>query len=303
MNKKTIFAAALALLVAGGVFAQKYTVYLGGTFSGTIAIQKDGSGKITITPDFSSNGWGNVWLGKSICPILPYDGFFISTHIKSIVIDGNTTTETYSGGSWEKTVIDGNTTTVTNSDGSWYKAVVDGNTMTETMSSKGWFPYVYVSASSVKTVREGNTVTRTFIDCDYVKWQRIVVTKNTMAQTDSQGQEVKAEIKGKETWRMSNGGSWYEIIDKGERRIHRSGSRTTYERVEKNKITIYEDGAKPERKTVVETQGNDITITIKGDPFAYIGVSEKERIQCAIDGIKSGKLRPGMFYMLLSYER
>jgi hypothetical protein len=119
---------------------------------------------------------------------------------------------------------------------------------------------------------------------------------------------VKAEIKGKETTIARYYGTSYqytireEDIGKGARRVGWGGN-NIYERVEKNKITIYEGGATPERKTVVETQGNDITITIKGEPFAYIGVSEKERIQRAIDGIKSGKLRPDMFYMLLSYGR
>jgi hypothetical protein len=135
-----------ALLIASGIFAQEYTIYLSGTIKRFITIQKDRTGKTTIAPNIPTTERYGGWLriDNSICPVLPEKSFMInsastySAGTTSIVIDGNTTTVTSADGKWNKTLIDGNTTTYTTSDGYWNKTVIDGNTTMYTTSDGSW---------------------------------------------------------------------------------------------------------------------------------------------------------------------
>jgi hypothetical protein len=163
--------------------AREYTIYLGGNLRGFITVQKDRNGKITIAPSISE---GQVWIGNSICPILPKDGFSISKTTKSIVIDGNTTTVTSTDGKWNRIVIKGNTTTYTSLSGWGYETVIDGNTLTTTRSDGRW----------EKQVLNGNTITRTFSEG---RWDRLVAAGNTLTHTDDKGSLARAVINGNKT--------------------------------------------------------------------------------------------------------
>jgi hypothetical protein len=298
------------MVIAGSVFAQEYTIFLGGDLRGFITVQKDRNGKITIAPSISSDGW--VWIGNSICPILPKDGFYIRKTTKSIVIDGNTTTETSADGKWNKTMIDGNTTTYTTSDGYWTRTVSDGNTITFT-SSRG---------NSAITVLEGNTLTKTYpnetltvthydfeggrtsTDSYRNWWQKVVVNENTMTETDSSGSWSRAVINGNTTTVTKNGELSYEEVIRGNTRTwtYGGGGYGYREVVDGNTITITSLDGK--RKEVIDKQGNDVFLTLTGAyGFNDIGVSEKDRIKSTIDGIISGRLQDGKFYELIDYGR
>jgi TolB-like protein len=166
-------AALVAANPAGGEYTE-YTITCGGDAKGFITIQQEKSGRIVITPRITE-GNGSVFIDNAICPLLPPgdDGFYIDKGTKSIIIDGNTTTVTWSDG-WYKTVVDGNTKTVTRSVGSWDKTVVDGNTTTVTSSNGYWY----------KTVVDGNTTTVTWSDGS---WSKTVVDGNTKTVTSSDG--------------------------------------------------------------------------------------------------------------------
>jgi hypothetical protein len=293
----------LFLLIAGSIFAQEYTIYLGGSINGFISVQKERAGKITITPHISTEG--RVWIGRTICPILPEDGFIVWKTTKSIVIDETTTTITNTDGSY-----------------SWRKAVIDGNTMTETWSDGLDFDrtlWRYTFGGSL-TALERNTLTRTFPDStlqvthydfkggqtttdSYERWwQKIVVTGNTMTETDVTGSWSRAVINGNTTTVTKDGSLSYEEVISGNTRIltysYGSGYR---EVVDGNTITITSLDGK--NKEVVDKQGNDIFITITGYAFDAIGVSEKDRVKNVIDGIASGRIKDGLFYELLDYGR
>jgi hypothetical protein len=301
----------LTLCIAGGVFAQEYTIYLGGDLKGFVTVQKEHNGKITIVPSVSE---GRVWIGNSICPLLPEDGFTIWKTTKSIVIDRNTTTTvTSADGKWNRTVIDGNTTTYTTSDGYWTKTVTDGNTITFTSSS----------GRLAITVLEGNTLTKTYpnetltithwdfkdgsrtsTDSYENWWQRIVVSGNTMTETDSSGSWSRAVINGNTTTVTKDGKLSYEEVIRGNTRTftHGGGGYGYIEVVEENTITITSLDGK--RKEVIDKQGNDIFLTLTGAYcFDDIGVSEKDRVQSTINGITSGRLKDGKFYELIDYGR
>jgi Flp pilus assembly protein TadD len=184
MVKRGFFVLVLALLVAGGVFAEEYTIFYSGECQGSITITKDARGKITIIPNIPKET--NVEdrhifvLTHDQCPLVPeWQELLISSDTKDIVIDGNTIIDTCSG-NWQKKVIngdtitttyhwdwaisdnsyvskrvvDGNTKTLINEDGHWSKTVIDGNTTT-VMNEDGWFS---------KRVVNGNTTTRTWRD-------------------------------------------------------------------------------------------------------------------------------------------
>jgi hypothetical protein len=300
--KKNLLLAAV-LLIAGGVFAQEYTIYLGGSITGFISVQREPAGKTTITPYINTQG--RVWIGKTICPVLPEDGFDVWNTTKSIVIDGNTTTITNPDGSY-----------------SWRKAVIDGNTMTETWSDEHNYDSTlrrYTFGGSL-TVLEGNTLTRTFPNStlqvthydfkgggtttnSYKSWwQKIVVTGNTMTETDVTGSWSRAVINGNTTTVTKDGSLSYEEVIRGNTRTltysYGSGYR---EIVDGNTITITSLDGK--NKEVVDKQGNDVFITITGYAFDNIGMSEKDRIKSVIDGITSGRIKDGLFYELLDYGR
>jgi hypothetical protein len=150
--------------------AEEYTLFYSGDTQGTVVIQREEGGKITITPNFKGDYFAEG-IDYELCPLIPsptkvcvYSTNDIITD--SIVIDGNTTTITNSDGSWKKIVVDGNTTTVTNSDSNWYKSVFDGNITTGTSSDGKWD----------KTVVYGNTTEITDSDG---KWYKSVVDGNT----------------------------------------------------------------------------------------------------------------------------
>jgi hypothetical protein len=299
----------LALCIAGGVFAQEYTIYLGGTLRGFITIQKERNGKITIVPSISE---GRVWIGNSMCPLLPEDGFSIWKTTKSIVIEGNTITVTSTDGKWNRTVIDGNTTTYTTSDGYWARTVTSGNTITFTSSHN----------DLEITVLEGNTLTKTHPNktmtqrhyADNFKtftdtvsenwWQKVVTNGNTVTETDSLGNWSRAVINGNTTTVTRDGKLSYEEVIRGNTRTftYGGGGYGYREVFEGNTITITSlDG---ERKEVIDKQGNDVFLTLTGSYcFDDIGVSEKNRVQSTIDGITSGRLKDGKFYELIDFGR
>jgi hypothetical protein len=300
-----------ALFIAGGVFAQEYTIFLAGTLRGFITVQKDFSGKITIAPAISSES--RVWIGNAICPLLPKDGFTIWKTTKSIVIDGNTTTETSTDSKWNRTVIDGNTTTYTTSDGSWTRTVTDGNTITFT-SSRGDLAITVLDGNTLTKTYPNETLTvthydikdgsRTSTDSYESWWQKVVVTGNIMTETDSSGSWSRAIINGNTTTVTKNGELSYEEVIRGNTRTwtYRSGIYGYREVVEGNTITITSlDG---ERKEVIDKQGNDVFLMLTGTySFDDIGVSEKDRVQSTINGITSGRLKDGRFYELIDYGR
>jgi hypothetical protein len=308
---KKNLALVFALFIAGGVFAEEYTIFLSGTLKGFITVQKDSSGKITIVPSISSNG--RVWIGNSVCPLLPKEGFNIWKTTKSIVIDGNTITETSVDGKWYRTVVDGDTTTYTASDGHWTKTVTSGNTITFT-SSRG-------RGDLAVTVLEGNTLTKTYpnsaltvthYDRDLREtstdsyegwWQRVVVSESTMTETDSTGSWSRAVINGNTTTVIKDGELSYEEVIHGNTRTLTYSYGSGYREVtEGNTITITSLDGK--RKEIIDRQGSDIFITLTGSyAFDNIGVSEKDRVKSTIDGIISGRLKDGKFYELIDYGR
>jgi hypothetical protein len=302
----------LALSIAGGVFAQEYTVYLSGDLRGFITVQKDPSGKITIAPHISSEG--RVWIGNAMCPLLPKEGFTIWKTTRSIVIDGNTTTVSSADGKWNRTAVDGNTTTYTTSEGHWERTITDGNTITFT-SSRG-------DSAMAITVLEGNTLTKTYpnqtltvthydleggrstsTDSYRSWWQRVVVSENTMTETDSTGSWSRAVINGDTTTVTKNGALSYEEVIRGNTRTltysYGSGYR---EVIDGNTITVTSlDGKRTE---VIDKQGNDIFLTLTGSYcFDGIGTPEKDRVKDTINGIISGRLKDGKFYELIDYGR
>jgi hypothetical protein len=289
MKKNLLLAA--ALLIAGGIFAQEYTIYLSGTLNGFITIQKDRAGKITITPNFSTEG--SVWIGNIICPLLPEDGFDIrnytnstfSSVTKSIVIDGNTTTETMADGYWEKTVITGNTITESSSNGWWTKTVIDGNTLMKTHSNGNWEKQVFT----------GNTIMRTYSSG---WWGRLVVTGNTLTITYPNSDELtRIVINGNTTTATGlGGGSYYEEIRGDTRTFTIDNDYSAGYREVVNGNTITKTSLDGKNKLVVDKQGNDVFITETGY-FSYgvIGVSEKDRIQSILDAVTSGRIKDGLF--------
>jgi hypothetical protein len=299
----------LSLVIAGGVFAEEYTIYLAGTLRGFITIQKDGNGKITIAPTVSSDG--RVWIGNSMCPILPKDGFTIWKTIKSIVIDGNTTTVTSADGKWNKTVIDRNTITYTTSDGYWTRTATDGNTTTFT-SSRGNLAITVLEGNTLTKTYPNETMTVTHYDFEGGKtstdsyrswWQKIVASGNTMTETDSLGSWSRAVINGNTTTVTKDGSlSYEEVIQGNTRTLTYSYGGGYKEVVDGNTITITSLDGK--RKEVIDKQGNDIFLTLAGAySFDDIGVSEKDRVKSTIDGITSGRLKDGKFYELIDYGR
>ena len=176
------------------VFSQEYNLYYSGLDKGFITIKKESNGKITITPRMQ--GVYSFDLSYEICSLLlKGEYYYIYSETKLITFDGNTTTETFSDGSWSKTVVNGNTTTKTFSDGSWCKTVVDGNTTTTTFSDGSWH----------NTIADGNTTKET---SSTGSWKETYVEGNTTIKTysddsweetfvDKQGFNIYIITKGK----------------------------------------------------------------------------------------------------------
>jgi hypothetical protein len=189
--------------------------------------------------------------------------------------------------------------------------VTDGNTITFT-SSRG---------NPAITTLEGNTLTKTYPNSTLTKtnydfegrrtstesypnwWQKVVVSENTMTETDSSGSWSRAVINGNTTTVTKNGELSYEEVIRGTTRTLAHGGYGYREVVDGNTITITSlDGKTVE---LVEKQGNDIFITMTGRNYGFsdIGVSEKDRVKNTIDGIISGRLKDGKFYELIDYGR
>jgi hypothetical protein len=193
MNKRltaiTLFAA-VSLIAGAAVYAQQYTLYYSGGITGYVTITKDTQGKVTVIPQIIKDLALQNEITNNECPLIP-QGQRISVYrfIASIVIDGNTITETgtdgkvitsiingnttirtMSGGSWIKTVVEGNTTIITWLGGSWRRIVVSGNTITETVTSE-------IYGLNSKTVVEGNTRTTTWNEYDGPQWRTTVIEK------------------------------------------------------------------------------------------------------------------------------
>jgi hypothetical protein len=254
---KKNLALAAALLIAGGIFAQEYTIYLAGSVSGTISLQKDRGGNITVTPHI--NGDGTIYLSKGICPILPEESFSVSKYTKSFVIGGNTTNDTGS-------------------------VVINGNTLTKTTTwpIDGW----------EKHVLNGNTVIRTFSGGD--KWERITVTGNTMTQTHSYGEWVKVVINGNTTTVTGSYDNYEEVIRGNTRTVTYSNGDGYREVIDGNTITRTSLDGKDQ--VVVDKQGTDIFITATGSKYVHAGeMSEKDQFKSIITTITSGKIKDGLF--------
>ena len=177
---KIIMFSMLLIINTVFVFSQEYTLYYSGEEKGFITIKRESNGKITITPIIITN----IILRYEYCPLLPknYSSYMqVAQLITLITIDGNTSTTTYSDGSWHKTVVDGNTKTETYSNGMWFKTVVDGNTTTETYFNGNW----------KKTVVDGNTTT---VTSSYGSWSKTVVDGNTTTVTYSDGSWYKTVV-------------------------------------------------------------------------------------------------------------
>ena len=194
------------------IFSQEYTIHFRDATEGIIRINKDNNGKITIIPRMRTIFDGKEYLDSNICPILPQnEQYLILDNLRSIIIDGNTTTHNFSWGRhikivdgnsttwvfsndyWQRTVIDGNTTTFSDSSGiqhktvvdgdttityyypGWKKTVVDGNTAITTFSSHGR-PRPELDDYWLITEIEGNTTTHTYSNGT---WRRTVVDENT----------------------------------------------------------------------------------------------------------------------------
>jgi hypothetical protein len=224
--------------------------------------------------------------------LLPEDGFFVWNTTKSIVIDGDTTTETNTNASsWRKTVLEGNTMTETGSDNRLVITVLEGNTLTRTYPNQT-MPLGHYDPdfkSHTDTVSVG-------------WWQKIVVAGNTMTETDSLGGWSRAVINGNTTTVTEDGELSYEEVIRGNTRTLTYSYGAGYrEVVDGNTITVTSLDGKG--KEVVDRQGNDIFITITGYAFHNIGMSEKDRVKNVIDGITAGRIKDGLFYELITYGR
>jgi hypothetical protein len=209
MTKKAWIVAALLLLLAAA-WGQEHTIYYSGDLhQGFITVTKDARGIITMTARFSkANEWrgGNsghieslefeimYTIDNTLCPLLPVGTSYFqqfSWFPAQVIIEGNTTTATWSNGFWEKTVVNGNTKTTTDANGGWVKTVVIGNTTTITDSHGHWEKLVTSGNTATwtdsyggyvfKRVKSGNTITET--RSDSVGWTKRVVTGNTTTVT------------------------------------------------------------------------------------------------------------------------
>jgi hypothetical protein len=222
------------------VFGQNYILYYSGDNSGFITIQKESSGKITITPKMTKIRY-SIDLTEEICPILPElsesNNYSINEETQSITIDGNTTTRTYSDGSWNKTVVDGNTISWTSSDGWWHRKVVEGETETVTQSDGRWY----------RIITDGNT--RTGID-SYGFQFREVVEGNKTTRTNFEGTTVIIIVDGNTTTWTDPDGRWQKKV------------------IEGNTITITDSGGRY-LKTSIDKKGNNIYIFEESRGFEF----------------------------------
>jgi hypothetical protein len=152
--KRAFFSFILCAAAYIPVFGQEtYTLFCSGTVQGTVTIERDRGGKITITGRLTGRFAPSVDINHAICPLIPVGVSLVFQSItRSIIIDGNTTISTNLDGSGFKRVVNGNTTTSTHSDGRVEKDVINGNTTTSTYSNGAW----------IRSVVNGNTTTSTF---------------------------------------------------------------------------------------------------------------------------------------------
>lgn len=267
--------------LAGGVFAEEYTIFCSGEWEGFVTVAKEAGGKITITYNLSEQPgkFGPAVnlpsLTHELCPLIPKGKEFTlsSPSTKNIVIDGNTTTETNVFGSWTKTVVDGNTTTQTHSNGYWAETVVDGNTTTRT--GKNGFEW--------KTVVDGNTTTRTYADGD---WTKITFEGNTQRSINQDGRvgHSATVVDGNTTTYFSDGKIWSTIVVEGNTTRRTWGKDT--------KIQA--------RKTVVNKQGKNVYITVttahSHNSSGYEYYQQKDYDRAIVEFTEALKLDPDSVY-------
>jgi hypothetical protein len=214
---------------------EEYTLVYRGDVQGTVTVRRDRSGKITVTPNMTKLDSVEI-IDNALCPLIPAvpkwaPVLAISKDNPSIVIEGNTTIETYPDGSGSKTVIQGNTVTETRlNSGWWRKTIVEGNITTQTISNGQWN----------KTVVDGNTTMQTYSSG---AWYKDVVNGNTKIHTNSYDDQFRTVVDGNTTTETNVvNGKWEKWVVEGD-----------------TKTTTYSDGRWTKR--VVERQGTTIYIT------------------------------------------
>ena len=181
---------------------QEYTITCSGTIQGIITVKRDNSGRIIITPTLMSGGFS---IGNENCSLIPpgMDFFYVDNDTKSVIIDGNTATQTMTDGSWVRKIFNGDITTITTSYGTvdWIKTIVDGNITTFTDSSGNLWTKVIA----------GNTITVTYSNGS---WVREAIDGNTKTITNPDGSWVRTIIVGNiKTTTFSRGGRWEEVLN------------------------------------------------------------------------------------------
>jgi hypothetical protein len=135
-------------------------------------------------------------------------------------------------------------------------------------------------------------------------WDRLVVTENTLTQTNSyEGAQGRAVINGNTTT-VTGGGSQenYEEVIRGNTRTVTYGGGSGYREVTEGN-TITRTSLDGKTKIVVDKQGNDIFISLTGIGYftGDIGNSEKDKIKNTIDAIIQGRLKDVDFSLLVWY--
>jgi hypothetical protein len=206
---------AIALMPAFG--QEEYTLFYSGNNQGTVTIQQDRAGKITITPRFKDKKY-YATLDHKLCPLIPaqskfyigeikggssfgflsvfylYNAFgrmkdaggelIVDPSVTKIVIDGTTTEIIFPDG-WIKEVINGTTKTCTAGGGYWEKIVVTGTTTTW-MSSNNY---------RTETTVDGNTTTESSYWPKFLNDPRAYFRSSTITTVDKQGHNIFIEEK------------------------------------------------------------------------------------------------------------
>jgi hypothetical protein len=138
------------------------------------------------------------------------------------------------------------------------------------------------------------------------QWDRLVVTENTLTQTNSyEGAQGRAVINGNTTT-VTGGGdqeNYEEVIEGNTRTVTYGGGSGYREVTEGNTITRTSLDGKT--KIVIDKQGNDIFISLMGISYftGDIGNPEKDKIKNTIDAITQGRLKDVNFQLLVWYGR
>jgi hypothetical protein len=213
--KKALITVVL-LVLATFAFAQEYIILCSGSDRGSITILKENNGRVVVNPSLTQ---GLVTIDSTMCSLLPLGiDFAISVTVQDIIIDGNTSTITYTFGAATRIVVEGNTTTTTYSNGEWEKKVVEGNTTTITYSRHGW-DRIIVNGNTTTITHAGGTV------------DRIVVNGNTTTTTYSNGEWERKVVEGNTTTKTYSSGNWSKKVVN----------------IQGNTIYIHQEGGRPLR--------------------------------------------------------